>query len=141
MGALDEFKAFLKQGNVVALAVAFVLGLAFSAVVTSFVNNIVNPIIGIPGHADFSTYQVVVNGSAIRYGAFLNSIIAFIIVALVIFFAVVRPIARMEAWQKTRSASLPPTTKDCPYCLSTIPIKASRCGHCTSQLPPTTAPA
>jgi large conductance mechanosensitive channel len=135
LGLWDDFKTFLKQGNIVALAVAFVIGLAFAAVVTAFVGDIVNPIIGIPGHKDFSNDSVTINNSTIKYGAFLNAIIAFVLVAAVIFLAIVRPMAAMEKRRKAREAAAPATTKDCPFCLSKVPIGATRCMYCTSQLP------
>ena len=134
VAAWDEFKAFLAKGNIVSLAVAFVIGLAFAAVVSALVTDIIMPIVGIPGHADFSTFNVSVNGSSILYGAFLNAIIYFVIVAAVIFFGIVRPMAKLEARANARKAAEPPTTKDCPYCLSKIPIKATKCSACTSSV-------
>lgn len=131
----QEFKDFLNRGNIIALAVAFVIGLAFSAVVTAFVTDIVTPIIGIPGKADFSSLSVTINGSSILYGLFINAIIYFVIVALFIFFGIVRPMAKMAERRKAKEAAAPPTTKDCPYCLSKIPIKATKCSACTSSLP------
>lgn len=133
MGVWDDFKAFVLKGDVVTIAVGIVIGLAFQAVINAFVNDIINGIIGIPGHADFSSFSVSINGSPILYGAFINAVIAFVTIALVIFFLVVRP---YQSYQK-RSAPPPPpaSTKECPYCLSQIPIKATRCAHCTSQLP------
>ena len=131
----QEFKDFLNRGNIIALAVAFVIGLAFSAVVTAFVTDIVTPIIGIPGKADFSSLSVNINGSSILYGLFINAIIYFLIVAAFIFFGIVRPMAKMAERRKAKEAAAPPTTKDCPYCLSKIPIKATKCSACTSSLP------
>lgn len=131
----QEFKDFLNRGNIISLAVAFVIGLAFSAVVTAFVTDIVTPIIGIPGKADFSSYSVNINGSAILYGAFINAVIYFLIVAAFIFFGIVRPMAKMAERRKAMEAAAPPTTKDCPYCLSKIPVKATKCSACTSSVP------
>ncbi len=135
MSVWQEFRDFLNKGNIISLAVAFVIGTAFAAVVSALVTYIINPIIGIPGHADFSTFGVTVNGSTIAYGAFINSLIYFIIVALVIFFAIVRPMAKMAERQKAKLAASPPTTKECPFCISTISIKATKCPNCTSSLP------
>lgn len=131
----SEFKDFLSRGNVVALAVAFVIGAAFSGVVTAFVTDIINPVIGIPGHEDFSKYNVTINGSTILYGAFINAIIAFLLVAAVIFFVIVRPMAKMAERAKAKAGAEPPTTKDCPYCLTKVPIKATKCLACASALP------
>jgi large conductance mechanosensitive channel len=135
VGAWEDLKTFIQQGNVVNLAVAFVIGAAFAAVVTAFVTDLVTPIIGIAGHVNFATLTFAINGSTFYYGAFLNALIAFLVIAVVIFFAVVRPIAHLAERQK---AKLPPaavTTKECPFCASTIPLKATRCPNCTSTLP------
>lgn len=134
MGAIDDFRTFITKGNVIDLAVAFIIGAAFTAVVTALVTDIITPIIGIAGHVDFSSWRLTINGSAILFGLFLNALIAFIIIAAVVFFALVRPIAKME---ERRKAKLPPaavTTKDCPFCFSSISIKATRCPNCTSTL-------
>jgi large conductance mechanosensitive channel len=135
VGALDDFKAFIAQGNIVSLAVAFVIAAAFTLVVASFVTNIIMPIVGIPGHVDFSQQNVTVQGSVISYGLFINAVISFVIVAAVIFFGIVRPLAKREERKKARKAAEPPTTKDCPFCLSKIPIKATKCLYCTSSVP------
>ncbi len=136
MGLWDDFKAFITKGNVVDLAVAVVIGLAFQAVITAFVNDIVNPLIGIPGKTDFSAYTFKIGGGTFLYGAFINAIISFILIALVVFLVLVRPMAAMEARKKASQAVAPPTTRDCPACLSKVPIKATRCAYCTSELPP-----
>jgi large conductance mechanosensitive channel len=136
MGALDEFRAFLTRGNVIDLAVAVVIGLAFQAVINAFVNDVINPLIGVPGSADFSSYHFTLGGGTFLYGAFINAIISFVLIAVVVFFVLVRPAARMEARRKAREAPVPVTTRDCPACLSKVPIKATRCAFCTSDLPP-----
>jgi large conductance mechanosensitive channel len=128
---LTDFKEFLMKGNLVTLAVAFVIGLAFAAVVTSFVENIVTPVIAaIGGQPDFSALDFTINGSVFRYGLFLNALIAFVIVAAVLFFLVVRPYNRLS----DHYAKDDPSTKDCPECRSTIPVAATRCAFCTVTL-------
>lgn len=125
---LSDFKDFLLKGNLVTLAVAFVIGLAFAAVVTSFVENIVTPLIAaIGGQPDFSALDFTINGSVFRYGLFLNALIAFVVVAAVLFFLVVRPYNRLSA----RFDEEDPSTRDCPECKSTIPVAATRCAFCT----------
>jgi large conductance mechanosensitive channel len=128
---LRDFKDFLMKGNLVALAVAFVIGLAFASVVTSFVEDIVTPIIAaIGGQQDFSALDFTINGSVFRYGLFLNALIAFVVIAAVLFFLVVRPYARLSE----RFSREDPTTKDCPECRSTIPVAATRCAFCTTTV-------
>jgi large conductance mechanosensitive channel len=124
---LKEFKDFLMKGNLVEIAVAFIMALAFAAVVASFVADIVTPIIGaIFGQPDFSQLRIDVGESAITYGNFLNALFTFVVVALVMFLIV-------KAYNRTTGPK-DPTTKECPYCASTIPVVATRCPSCTSQL-------
>jgi large conductance mechanosensitive channel len=140
---LTDFKAFLMRGNVVDLAVAVVIGAAFGAIVTSFVNDILMPPIGLLlGRVNFADLFVGLAGQSypnlaaakaagaptINYGVFINAIINFVIIAFVVFL-LVRAVHRMTA-----QPAPAPTTKECSYCASTIPIKAKRCPHCTSQL-------
>lgn len=126
---LRDFKAFLLKGNLVTLAVAFVIALAFASVVTSFVENIVTPMIAaIGGQPDFSALDFTVNDSVFRYGLFLNALIAFVVVAAILFFLVVRPYTTLSE----RFAREDPSTKDCPECRSTIPVAATRCAFCTT---------
>ena len=138
---LKDFKAFILRGNVVDLAVGIVIGAAFTAVVSSFVRNLLTPLVSIPGKADFSKLQFTVHGSQFHYGTFVNDLLSFILVSVAVFFFVVRPIntlmARRRAGQETE-----PGTRDCPQCLSEIPAAARRCSFCTSEVSPTTpAPA
>jgi large conductance mechanosensitive channel len=149
---LKDFKAFVTRGNVVDLAVGIIIGVAFGAIVTSLVNDIIMPPIGLALHKiDFANLAIIIKQGvpagpyaslaaakdagaiAISYGQFINTIINFLILAVVIFFVVVRPIARMQAPKKA-AAPAAPTTKDCPFCATAIPIKASRCPNCTSEL-------
>lgn len=134
MSSFKEFRAFLLRGNVVDLAVGIVIGAAFTAVVTGFVADLMTPLIAaIGGKQDFSALTFTINGSVFRYGAFINAVISFVIVAAVIFYFVVLPVN--ELTRRSRSeAPADPTLKDCPYCLSSIPVKASRCAQCTSEL-------
>jgi large conductance mechanosensitive channel len=137
---LTEFKQFILRGNLVELAVAFVLGVAFAAVVTSLVQDIITPIIAaIGGEPDFSDLTFTVNDSEFRYGDFINSVISFVVIAAAVFFLVVKPVNALMARRKTE----PPVDEDvrkCPECLSEVPSAASRCPFCTAQIT-RTAPA
>jgi len=135
MGALDDFKAFIAQGNVVSLAVAFIIATAFAAVVTALVTDIITPLVGAIVHVDFAAWRLTVNGSPILFGLFINAVIFFLIVAVVIFFGIVRPMATLKKRVDAKKAASPPTTRECPYCMSQVPIKATKCLYCTSALP------
>jgi len=131
---LKDFKTFLLRGNVVDLAVAIVIGVAFAALVTSFVDNLITPIVAaIIGEPDFSQLTFTINGSVFHYGAFLNALISFVSIAAAVFFFVVKPVNALTA-RARRQPSPDPTTKKCPECLSEIPIDAKRCAFCTSEL-------
>jgi large conductance mechanosensitive channel len=138
---LKGFRQFMMRGNVIDLAVAVVIGAAFGAVVTSFVTNILTPLIAaVAGKPDFSAFVLTVNGAVISYGVFLNALIAFLLVASAVYFFMVAP---MNAW-KSRAARnatpADPTSKRCPECLSDIPIAARRCAFCTSVVTTISAP-
>jgi large conductance mechanosensitive channel len=127
------FKAFLMRGNLVQLAVAFVMGLAFAAAIQSLVAGLFTPLItAIIGKPDFANLFFTVNHSKFLYGAVVNALVTFVLVALVLYFAVIAPYEAMVARAQRQAAS---TTKECPDCLSEIPIKASRCAFCTSRQP------
>jgi large conductance mechanosensitive channel len=132
---LKGFKQFLMRGNVIDLAVAVVIGAAFGAVITSFVTNILTPLIAaIVGKPDFSYLVADVNGSKVMYGLFLNALIAFLLIAAAVYFFMVAPI---NAWNERRrrgEAPADPTTKKCPECVSEIAIAAKRCPFCTSAV-------
>lgn len=128
---LKEFKAFLLRGNVVDLAVAVVIGAAFGAVVTSFVTNILTPLIAIPGTTDFSNLKFTVGGGTFGYGMFLNDLLAFVLIATAVFFFVMKPINALMKLHKTEP-EVESTTKKCPECLSSIPSDARRCAFCTA---------
>jgi large conductance mechanosensitive channel len=154
---LKDFKAFIMRGNVVDMAVGIIIGAAFSPIVSSFVNDIIMPPIGLAlGKVDFQNlFAVIKQGTtpgpyaslaaakaagavSINYGFFINVIITFLIIAAVVFFFIVRPIGKMRereaAKQAAAAAPAAPSTKECPRCFSTIPIKATRCPNCTSEL-------
>jgi large conductance mechanosensitive channel len=127
---LNEFKKFALQGNVMDLAIAVIIGAAFGKIIASLVGDILMPLIGLLlGGVDFSSLAITVGDAAIKYGAFMQAIIDFVIIALVIFMLV----RTMNSMKKPAPVAAP-TTKDCPYCLSAIPLKATRCPHCTSEL-------
>jgi large conductance mechanosensitive channel len=151
---LKDFKAFIMRGNVVDMAVGIIIGAAFGAIITSLVKDIIMPPIGLAlGKIDFANLLIVLKqGSTpgpydslaaaqaagavtMNYGQFVNIVITFIIIALVVFFFIVRPIAKMQA-KKVAAPAAPaaPTTKKCPYCYTEINIAATRCPNCTSQL-------
>lgn len=134
---LKEFRAFLLRGNVVDLAVAVVIGVAFGDVVKSLVADILTPVIAIPGSADFSTLDFTINGSVFRYGAFFNAVISFVTIAAAVFFFVVRPVNALMARRRTEP-DVESTTRDCPECLSSIPVAARRCAFCTAEVQATT---
>lgn len=140
---LTEFKAFILRGNVIDLAIAFVIGVAFAAVITALVNDIIMPILGIfGGKPSFDQYYWTINGSKILIGSFLTAVVSFLLIAAVIFFFVVRPLNHLLARRKSELPS-DPTTRECPFCLSDIPLQATRCAFCTSEVPAlaaTTAP-
>jgi large conductance mechanosensitive channel len=129
------FKQFIMRGNVMDLAVAVVIGTAFGAVVTSFVSNILNPLIAaIVGKPDFSAFTATINGGVISYGLFLNALISFLLIAAAVYFFMVAPMNAWKARQARGAAPPDPTTKKCPECLTEIPIAARRCAACTSPV-------
>lgn len=129
------FKAFLLRGNVVDLAVGVVIGVAFGAVITAFVKDLITPLIAaIVGKPDFSTLYFTVNNSKFLYGEFINALLAFILVAAVIYFLVVVPYTALVA-RSRKEPPADPTTKKCTECLSEIPIGAKRCAFCAQPQP------
>lgn len=130
-----EFRTFLLRGNVVDLAVAVVIGAAFGAVVGSLVEELLTPLLAIPGSADFSDLEFTINDSTFGYGRFLNALITFLSVAAAVFFFVVRPANALMARRKTEP-DVEATTRSCPECLSSIPVKARRCAFCASSVSP-----
>jgi large conductance mechanosensitive channel len=143
---LKEFKEFTLRGNVLDMAIGIVIGVAFGKIVTSFVNDVVMPPIGLLlGKVDFSNLFIDLSGKSyatlaeakaagaatIKYGLFLNTVVDFVIVAFVIFL-LIQQINRIK--RQPEAAPAAPTTKECPYCLSSIAVKATRCSHCTSDV-------
>jgi large conductance mechanosensitive channel len=149
---LEDFKAFVLRGNVIDMTVGIIVGVAFGLVVNSLVKDVIMPPIGFAlGNVDFSNLYVLLKEGAtspgpyaslaaaqqagavtLNYGVFINAIINLLIIAAAVFFLIVRPIARLQARKKVEAPA--PTTKECPYCFTAIPIKASRCPNCTSAL-------
>lgn len=133
---LREFREFIMRGNVVDLAVAVVIGAAFGAVVTSLVENLITPLIAaIGGQPDFSAITFSINGSEFGIGAFINSLISFLIIAAVIFFFVVKPLNTLMERVRRGETTPDPTTGVCQFCKSEIPLEATRCPACTSENP------
>lgn len=143
---LKEFREFINRGSVVDLAVGVIVGAAFGKIVNSLVEDIVMPPVGLLlGGVDFSSLFISLSGQSyvsleeakaagaatINYGVFINTVINFVVVALAVFL-LVRAVNRLQ--RKPEASSAEPTTKECPYCLSTISVKATRCPHCTSRL-------
>jgi large conductance mechanosensitive channel len=131
---LKDFKEFLLRGNVVDLAIAVVLGVAFSAVVSALVADLITPLIAaILGKPDFSSLTFTINHSTFHYGDFINQLLSFVLIAAAVFFFVVKPVnALIERMRKQRPVD--PTTKKCPECLSEIALAARRCAYCTAEL-------
>lgn len=138
MSMLKEFKTFAMRGNVVDMAVGIIIGAAFGKIVSSFVNDVIMPPIGLLlGGVDFSGFAVTLKEATgadpavlMKYGIFLNTVIDFLIVAFAIFMI----IRAMNKMQKKEEATPEPTTKECPECMMAVPIKAKRCGHCSSVI-------
>lgn len=132
---LKDFKKFILRGNVVDLAVAVVIGAAFSAIVSSLVKSFITPLIGAIYKQDkIAEAYFTINGSRFLYGEFLNALINFAIVAAVVFFLVVTPVNKMISLSKRSEETPEPNTKKCPECLSEVPLAATRCAFCTSPL-------
>ena len=133
-GLLTDFKTFVLRGNVVDLAVGIVIGVAFAAVVQAMVRDILTPLVAaIFGRPDFSALSFRIHGSVFRYGDFLNALIAFVTIAAAVFFFVVKPMNLLTSHFSHRETP-EPTTRRCPWCLMDIPLKARRCGYCTTEL-------
>jgi large conductance mechanosensitive channel len=132
---MNDFKQFLLRGNLVDMAVGVVIGLAFAAVITALVADLITPLIAaIGGQPNFSGLTFTIHKSRFLYGAFVNALIAFVVIAAVVFFLVVKPVNALMARRRTE----PPvdaTTRECPECLSEIPIAARRCAFCTAEVP------
>ncbi len=131
---MKEFKEFIARGNVMDMAVGIIIGGAFTAIVTSLVEDIINPILGIFGGMDFSEFVIPLTGSAtLNIGSFISAIINFLIIALILF-NIIKGMNKLSSIGKKEEEPAAPTTKVCPFCKSEISIEATRCPHCTSQL-------
>ena len=132
---LKGFRDFILRGNVVDLAVAVVIGVAFSAIVNALVTDIINPLIAAAVRKpDFSSLTLTVHGGVIKYGDFLNAIISFLLIAGAVYFFVVLPINALLARLQPKAPPAAATTKACPECLSDIPLAARRCSHCAQPV-------
>ena len=135
MKAANDFKAFILRGNVVDLAVGIIIGAAFGTVVAAFVKDLITPLIAaIGGKPDFATLGFTINHSRFLLGDFINAVVSFLIIAAVVFFFVVRPVNALMNRRKTETP-VDPMTRECPFCMSSIPIAASRCAFCTQEVP------
>jgi len=133
---MKEFKEFILRGNLVDMAVGIVIGIAFAAVVSALVADLITPLLAaIGGKPDFSSLTFTVNKSHFLYGAFVNALIAFLLIAAVLFFLVVKPVNALMARRRTE-APVDATTHPCPECLSEIPLAARRCAFCTAEVSP-----
>jgi large conductance mechanosensitive channel len=131
---MKGFRDFILRGNVVDLAVAVVIGAAFTAVVNAFVTSLLTPLIAaIGGQPDFAALAFTLNGSRFAYGDFINAVVSFLIVAAVVYFLVVLPVNRLMALRKSTEPE-GPRTRECPECLSKVPRAARRCAFCTTEL-------
>jgi large conductance mechanosensitive channel len=129
------FRDFILRGNVVDLAVAVILGAAFNAIVTSLVTDVLNPLIAATiGKPDFSSVILDIHGGRIKIGSFLNAAVSFLIVASVVYFAIVLPLNHLQARLKKPAPEAPSSLKTCPECLSEIPLAARRCAHCAQPV-------
>jgi len=131
---MKDFREFLLRGNLVDMAIGIVIGIAFAAVVTALVADLVTPLIAaIGGKPDFSSLSFTINKSHFLYGAFINALITFVVIAAIVYYLVVKPVNALMARRKTEPP-IDAATRDCPYCLSQIPIGASRCAFCTQEV-------
>ena len=134
---MKGFRAFITRGNLISLAIAIVIGTAFTAMVTALVADIITPLIAaVAGKPNFGNLKFTIHHSQFAYGLFLNAVFSFVIIAAVVYYLIVAPSVKLST-RLTKKAEA--TTKDCPECLSTIPIAASRCMYCTVQLAPLNA--
>jgi large conductance mechanosensitive channel len=138
LSTASEFQKFLLRGNVIDLAVGVVIGAAFNGLVQAIVKDLITPLIGLFGVPDFSNLKYgPYNGNVFLFGDVINLLIGFLITAAVVFFLIVKPVnALHDRFESLRShAEEKETTRECPYCLSTVPLAATRCAYCTSDLP------
>ena len=133
---MGGFKKFLLRGNLIDLAVAVVIGIAFNAVVQALIKDIVTPLISaIGGKPNFATLHFTINKSVFLYGDFINALLSFVIIAAVVYYLIVGPTNRLTAFSQRKKEA---TERECPECLSTIPVAAKRCMYCTAPVTPQT---
>ncbi|HYB80013.1 MAG TPA: MscL family protein [Thermoplasmata archaeon] len=132
----EDFAKFIERGNLVQLAIAFVMGAAFSALVTALVADLITPLIGVAGKFNFAGWVYHLNGSEFQQGLFLNALISFVTIAIVVFFLIALPYQRYSDRKAAKAPKAAATTRACPECLSQIPIGAKRCSFCTSSVTP-----
>ena len=130
---LQEFKNFALRGNVMDMSVGIIIGAAFQAIVKSLTDDVISPLIGLFANMDFSTLTFKIMEVEVRYGSFITAVINFIIMAFIIFM-LIKLMNNLSNLGHHEAAPAAPTTKKCPYCLSEIPLEATRCAHCTSLL-------
>lgn len=136
---LKGFRAFIARGNIIDLAVAVVVGTAFTALVTATVADLITPLIAaIAGKQDFSKLTFTVHNSTFRYGSWFNALLSFLIIAAVVYYLIVLPMTTYNARRNRHKAA---TERDCPECLSSIPVGATRCKYCTAEVGPTASAA
>lgn len=132
---MEEFKKFISRGNVMDMAVGIIIGGAFTSIVSSFVEDIINPILGLFGGMNFDRYALNIAGEVtLNYGKFITAVINFLIMAFVLFVIIKAMNGVSDKLAKKEEEEAKPTTKKCPYCKSEIDIEATRCPHCTSEL-------
>ena len=133
---MKGFRQFLMRGNLIELAVAFVIGTAFAAIVTAIVKDLITPLIAAAGgKPDFGKLHFTVHNSTFAYGDFVNTLVSFAIIAAVVYFLIIAPVARITLRLSRNKAA---TERDCPECLSAIPVAATRCKYCTAVIAPAT---
>lgn len=136
MGFFEEFKKFISKGNVMNMAVGIIIGGAFTAIVNSLVDDLINPLLGLLVNIDFSDLVLEIGGTSFRYGSFIMAVINFLLIALVLF-CIIKSLNKLQDVTKfnaKQEEEAEPTEKECPYCKRNIPIGATRCPECTSEL-------
>lgn len=136
MGFFEEFKKFITRGNVMNMAIGIIIGGAFTAIVNSLVDDLINPLLGLLVNIDFSDLALEIGGTSFRYGSFIMAVINFLLIALVLF-CIIKSLNKLQDVTKLnakKEEEAEPTEKECPYCKRSIPIGATRCPECTSEL-------
>ncbi|MEO8251495.1 MAG: large conductance mechanosensitive channel protein MscL [Chloroflexota bacterium] len=131
---IKEFRDFILRGNVVDLAVGVIIGAAFGAVINSLVKDVLTPLLSVFGTPEFNTLSFKAGQATVNVGLFLNALISFLLVATAVFFFIVKPINALDKMRRAGQPAPEPTTKECPFCATEIPLAATRCPNCTSEL-------